>query len=230
MPERKFIRLCRLFPREEESTVSVAQSRALLPRAPNSERHQDATDRATSDAYGNRRYGFPLQRRTVGRKEILLMIRYLLDLRRIDLVLLVLVAVGFWPAAAEAAILAFRNETESPIMVQGISIINRVARRGKLHVLGPGEVGQEPILVPGTKLIIVIDPKQPTRILCQETIQFTGTNLYYAIQREEVVEAKDGHGHAASKAIERKTVTPKVKLVPSKPTPPTPLSPSKPHR
>src|SRR5438067_526848 len=120
------------------------------------------------------------------------MIRHLFISRRARSGLLAVVAVGFWPIAAEAAALAFRNETESPIMVQGITIINRVARRGKLHLLGPGEVSQEPILVPGTILIIVTDAKQPNHALCHQTIQFTGTDLFYAIQREQPDKLKDG--------------------------------------
>jgi len=154
------------------------------------------------------------------------MIRHLSDSRRNGCALLAVIAVGLWAAAAEAAVIAFRNETAGPIMVQGISIINRVARRGKLHVLRPGEVGREPILVPGTKLIIVADAMQPTRILCQETIQFTGTDLFYAIQREEPDKAKEGDD-TSTKTRGRKMLTPKVKLVPSKPTPPITLPPSK---
>jgi hypothetical protein len=145
--------------------------------------------------------------------------------RRGDLALLALVAVGFWPVAAEAAMLAFRNETESPVMVQGIMIVNRVARRGKLHFLGPGEVSQEPIRVPGTVLITVIDAKQPSHALCHQTIQFTGIDLFYAIQREQPDKGKEGDD-SSFKAKGRKTIAPKVKLVPAKPTP---LSP-KPRR
>jgi hypothetical protein len=158
------------------------------------------------------------------------MIRFLLRSRRDYLALLAVVAVGLWPAAAEAAVLSFRNETESPIMVQGISIINGVARRGKLHVLRAGEVGQELILVPGAKLIIVADAKQPTHILCQKTIQFTGTDLFYAIQPEDPDKAKEGDDKSTTKAKGRKPSTPRVKLVPSKPIPAATLPPSKPHR
>jgi hypothetical protein len=146
------------------------------------------------------------------------MILFLPGLLRSDFILLAVVAVGLWPAAAEAAVLSFRNETDSPIMVQGISVINRVARRGKLHVLRPGEVGQEPIFAPGSKLIIIADAKQPTRILCQEAIQFTGTDLFYAIQLEESDKARQGDDRP-SKAKGRRALTPKVRLVPSKPMP-----------
>src|ERR1700757_2872806 len=112
--------------------------------------------------------------------------------RRSGSALIAMLIIGSAPASADAAVLAFRNDTDTPVMVQGISIINRVARRGKLHVLRPGEVGHELILVPGAKLIIVADAKQPTRILCQETIQFAGTDLFYAIQPESADKAGEG--------------------------------------
>src|SRR5437879_7952637 len=94
--------------------------------------------------------------------------------RRSLLALLVVSAVGCWPTALEAAVITFRNDTESAILVQGIGMVNRVPRRGKLHLLRPGEVSRELVLVPGATLmlqIVVADFKQPTRPLCQEWIQ-----------------------------------------------------------
>jgi hypothetical protein len=155
-----------------------------------------------------------------GRSEILLMIHHLFNCRRAKFALLTVLAVGLWPHAADAAVLAFRNETDSPIMVQGITIINRVARRGKLHLIGPGEVSQEPILVPGFVQITVIDAKQPNHALCQKIIQFTGTDLFFAIQREQPEKLKEGEDPPRSKG--RKTLAPKVKLVPAKPVPQAP--------
>lgn len=149
--------------------------------------------------------------------------------RRASLALPAVVAIALWPVMADAAVLGFRNETEIPVLVQGISMINRVARRGKLHVLRPGEVSQEPILVPGTILIIIADAKQPTRILSQETLQFTGTDLFYAIQPDLPNRAREAE-QRAPKAKVQSTVLPKVKLVPSKLMPPQSLPPSKQRR
>jgi hypothetical protein len=145
--------------------------------------------------------------------------RYPSVLRRKGLTLLVVVAVVFLPAAAEAGGLAFRNDTDSPILVQGVCIINRVARRGKLHVLRPGEVSRELVLVPGTILITVADAKQPRRILCQEAIPFTGADQLLAVQVEEPEKSKEGDKAAANEK-DRKPVTPKFKLVLLIPTPP----------
>ncbi len=137
---------------------------------------------------------------------------------------LILVLVASLPASAQASGLAFRNDTDSPILVQGVSIINRVARRGKLHVLRPGEVSQELVLVPGTILITVADAKQPARILRQEPVQFTGIDLFFAIQADEPEKNPDGN-KASAKTSDRK-VNPKVKLLLLRPTPPVNAPPA----
>jgi hypothetical protein len=157
------------------------------------------------------------------------MFRVLLNLRRTKLALMAALAMGLWPTLAEAGIISFRNETDFPIMVQGVSIIKGVPRRGIIHVLRPGEAVREVHLVPGPKLIIVADAKQPTRVLCQKIIPFTGADLTYAVQPEEPAKAK-GEAADSSKSRARKPVIPKVKLVPSLPAPPPPLSPSNPRR
>jgi hypothetical protein len=140
------------------------------------------------------------------------------------------IAVGLGPAIAEAGIITFRNETDVPIIVQGvgISIVNRTAWRGKLHLLRPGEIVRELNLVPGPKLIFVFDAKQPTRVLCKEMIPFTGTDLFYAIQREEPAKAKEGTAESAT-SKGRKAVIPRIRLVPSLPAPRAPSSSSKQH-
>jgi hypothetical protein len=139
--------------------------------------------------------------------------------RRANLVLLAVLAIGLWPAVAEAAVISFRNDTESPITVRGISIVNRVARQGKLHILRPREVGQELILVPGVMLIIVADANQPMRILFQGTIQVRGTDLFYAIQSEPPAKPKEKE-NPSSKAKGQQGVEPKLRLVPVRPMPP----------
>ena len=157
------------------------------------------------------------------------MFRLFLDLRGTQLALVAAIAVGIWPTVAEAGTITFRNETDFPIMVQGVSIINRLASRGKIHILRPGEAVRELHLVPGPKLIILADAKQPARVLCKEIITFTGTDLVYAIECEVPAKAKDGAANS-SKSNGHKAASPRVRLVPSIPTPPASLSPSNPRR
>jgi hypothetical protein len=138
--------------------------------------------------------------------------------------LALVLAAALLPDSAQAAGLAFRNDTDSPILVQGVTIINRVARRGKLHVLRPGEVSREPVLLPGTILVTVADAKQPARILRQEPIQFTGIDLFFAIQAEEPEKAQEANKLSAQTS-DRKA-NPKVKLLLLRPTPPTATPPT----
>ena len=154
---------------------------------------------------------------TLNQRETDVISRYPSGLR---LTLLAVAAVTLLPAAAEAAGLAFRNDTDSPLLVQGVSIINRIARRGKLHVLPPGAVSRELVLVPCTVLISVADANQPSRILHQESIQFTGTDLFFAIQAEEPEKVQE-KGKASDKATDRKAAS-KFKLVLLKPAAPSP--------
>lgn len=137
--------------------------------------------------------------------------------------LLAVIALGLLPAAAEAGGLAFRNDTDNPVFVQGVAIIKGVARRGKLHALRPGQVSREPILLPGpVPLLIrvrVYDGNQPARILCEENIPFTGTDLFFAVQAEEPEKSREGE-KATAKEKERKPVPPKVKLMLVRPPPP----------
>jgi hypothetical protein len=152
------------------------------------------------------------------------MIRHLCAWLPGDLALLAVLMIGLWPTAAEAAVLLFRNDTDIPLAIRGISIVNRVARQGKVHILKPREVWQELIFVPGTILIFVADANQPMRILCQEAIPFRGTDLFYALQPETPVKSKEKEKNS-SQAKPQKTLVPKVRLVPFRPTPPA-LSPT----
>jgi hypothetical protein len=157
------------------------------------------------------------------------MIRYLAGFRGAQVAFLAIIAAGISPAAVEAGVIVFRNDTDSPVMIQGIGIINRVARRGKLHVLRPGEVSQELILIPGAILFAVADAKQPTRILCQEAIQVRGTDLFYTLKTDVPDKSKQGDvptNVGTGKATSAKPDSPKFKLVPWKPTPATSSPPA----
>ena len=83
---------------------------------------------------------------------------------------------------AEAGTLNFRNDTEIPVIVQGLSVVNNVLRAGKRHTLQPGEIGTDQVLAVGNKVIIVADAKQPTKILYQGTIQVGAANIYLSIK------------------------------------------------
>jgi len=97
-------------------------------------------------------------------------------------------------------------------------IVNRVARRGKLHILRPGEVSREAVLVPGMILIRVTDGNQPSRVLYEKTVPFTGTDLFLAVQVDEPEKPPPGDKPPPDPK-DRRTTPLRVKLVPVKPPP-----------
>ena len=112
--------------------------------------------------------------------------------------------------------LGFRNDTNAPVVVQGVSIINRVARQGPRYVLKPGQECWYIMIAPGNKLILVADAKQPTRTLLQETVNYAGASLFFSIQTDANGAGANPNGPRNGFAVS------KVKLSNSKPktTPP----------
>lgn len=121
--------------------------------------------------------------------------------------------------AAEAAWLGFRNETPVPIVVQGASVVGNAVRRGRPHLLYPGEVAWDSVSIPGEKVLTIHLAKQPALILLRETVPFKGSDLFFAIQLD------------TQQPTDRTKPAPvKVKLTPAKPpvTPPGSQAPPPP--
>jgi hypothetical protein len=115
-------------------------------------------------------------------------------------------------AGADGGWLGLRNDTNGPIIVQGVSIINRVSRQGPRHVLQPGQESWDIMIAPGNKMIIVSDAKQPTRTLLQQTVNYAGVQLFYSIQPDANGAAGNPNGPRAGFAVS------KVKMNTAKPT------------
>lgn len=122
------------------------------------------------------------------------------------------------PVHAQGGKITFRNDTADPIIVQGFSVISRTVRAGTRHVLQPGQAGQDVILSPGNKLIVIQDAKQPTRKLHQETIVLTGVDLILSIQIAPPAQEEEPAG-AGKARVAAKPAGPKFALVPVKPDP-----------
>ena len=145
--------------------------------------------------------------------------------RRSKLIALGLVAMlglTVLPSAATAGSLGFRNDTDGPVIVQGMSIIRGKIYAGKRHVLQPGDVGWDHIVAQGNKLVVVADAKQPTKTLYQGTIQFLGNTQFYSIKLAGAPVAKDPptkkkSGDKPPKA--QKLATPKIELEATTPPP-----------
>jgi hypothetical protein len=99
----------------------------------------------------------------------------------------VLCLLGSRSAGADGGWMGFRNDTNIPIIIQGVSIINRVPRQGPRHVLQPGQECWDVMIAKGNKLILIADAKQPTRILLQETVNYAGADLFFSVQPDAAV-------------------------------------------
>jgi hypothetical protein len=100
--------------------------------------------------------------------------------RKACLALLVLGVLGGIAAPAQAAGIAFRNDLNVRVMVQGASSVNNVARRGPLLVIDPGKTLWDSNVPTGNREIIVYSG-QPTRILCRTVVPFMGQNITMSI-------------------------------------------------
>jgi hypothetical protein len=82
----------------------------------------------------------------------------------------------------QAGSLGFRNDTDTPIIVQCLSIVNNRVVQGKPHTLKPGDACADVFRGAGNKRILIADAKQPTKILFQGNIVFVGQDMLFSIQ------------------------------------------------
>jgi hypothetical protein len=95
---------------------------------------------------------------------------------------------GAWPASAHGAWLGYRNDTKTPVIVQSHSIVNRMIRQGRPHLLYSGEVAWDPIIQAGQKIITVYDAKTRA-VLFQTTVTVTA-DLFLSAQPDGPGKAK----------------------------------------
>jgi hypothetical protein len=85
------------------------------------------------------------------------------------------------PALSQAGVLSFKNDTNAPLVVQVITLVNNVARANRAQIVRPGQSYGEAAL-PGNKQILIADARQPTLPLCNETIAQAMGDQYFSIQ------------------------------------------------
>src|SRR5438270_5708294 len=85
-------------------------------------------------------------------------------------------------AQAPMGAIGFRNELKAPVVVQGVSVINGVVRRGPPIIIPPGKVGWDNRLPPGIRFISVYDPNQPNiALIDKEAVPFQGRDIAFLI-------------------------------------------------
>jgi hypothetical protein len=90
------------------------------------------------------------------------------------------VLVCLLPGAAQAEVLAFRNECKAPVVVQAVSVFRGRVFRDKPYLLNPGDVSPN-IVLPGDKVITVYDAKVPNRVLFQGALPASLVDQRYGI-------------------------------------------------
>jgi hypothetical protein len=117
------------------------------------------------------------------------------------------IALTFAPRV-QAGSLGFRNDTDTPIIVQCLSIVNNRVVQGRPHTLQPGDTCSDLYRTPGAKRILIADAKQPTKVLFQENIVFAGPDQLFSIQDDSPNAGNQQNPRARKPAISS------VKIVP----------------
>ncbi|MBV9121784.1 MAG: hypothetical protein JO112_00310 [Planctomycetes bacterium] len=81
-------------------------------------------------------------------------------------------------APARAGWLGFRNDTESPLLIQ----INNVDRSGKAQLLYPGEVAWTCVVQPAPKVIRIYQAKLPRRLLREDKVFCGQEDLFFSVR------------------------------------------------
>jgi hypothetical protein len=97
---------------------------------------------------------------------------------------LALVVCAALPATLPAETLSFRNDTNSPVMIQGSYVVRGQVRRDQPILLQPNGVAK--ITLPGNKLITVYDARLPNRVLFQDTINASTEDQAYSVLPDKV--------------------------------------------
>jgi hypothetical protein len=85
------------------------------------------------------------------------------------------------PVQAQSGGIAFRNETQTPLLVQGASLVNGMLQRGQPLTIYPDRTGYDVNLPPGIRQITISDPNQAGRVLLRENVPYRGKNLLFTI-------------------------------------------------
>jgi hypothetical protein len=94
--------------------------------------------------------------------------------------LLAVLILGLLPGVGSAESLSFQNKCDAPVVLQATSVFRGVVWRGRPYLLKPGD-STPAIALPGNKIITVLDPKVPNRVLFQGAIPAGPTDLYFHI-------------------------------------------------
>jgi len=88
------------------------------------------------------------------------------------------------PAQGPGVAVLFRNDTKSPVIIQGISSVGGMIRRGQPVVIAPNHSGGDFNVPSGSRVYSVYDADHPSRVLAKD-VPFhipAGTNLLISVR------------------------------------------------
>ncbi len=88
------------------------------------------------------------------------------------------------PAAAQAEVLVFRNDTKAPLVVQGACVVDGKVRRDQPMLVQPG--GTVKVVLPGAKQITVFDARPPNVPLYQGTVPASTEDQLFSMQADPI--------------------------------------------
>lgn len=123
-------------------------------------------------------------------------------------------------------LVAYRNDTNQPIIVQSAVVVNNSMRRSKPQMIYPGEIAVDGLNATDVRRITLYDPKKPSTAIHQEEVSI-GKDVLLSIQVDTTIMVK-----GASQASRHKLVPTTLPNLPSRPSTPNqpPQSPGPPKK
>jgi len=94
--------------------------------------------------------------------------------------LLAVLVLCLLPGAISAESLYFQNKCDAPVVLQATSVFRGAVWRGRPCLLKPGDTTPA-IAMPGNKIVTVLDPRVPNRVLFQGAIPAGVIDLSFRI-------------------------------------------------
>ena len=85
-------------------------------------------------------------------------------------------------AQAPGAGVGFRNDLKVPIIVQGVSIVNKMQRRGQPFVVQPGKTVWDNNLPPGDRFYTIYEATQQRVLLRNQQVRVVNVDQFFGVR------------------------------------------------
>jgi hypothetical protein len=108
-------------------------------------------------------------------------------LRRLTHVSSALLLLALTPWAAAEGIVAYRNDTRQPLVVQSAAKVNGSVKLSKPQTLFPGERAVDSLVVSGLRRIVIYDARRPNIVLLQVDVANQEDTFYSIVPRSRAI-------------------------------------------